>query len=85
MSVTAAEAAEKAAGWAEAAELALKQVDTYRGQAKQYEGRREMPDASYHRALADDFEMYRERAVEMATMWSHVTSALRVAEWQVQP
>ncbi|MER7952068.1 hypothetical protein ABTY59_32220 [Streptomyces sp. NPDC096079] len=85
MSVTAVEAAEKAVGWAEAAELALKQVDMYRGQAKQYEGKREMLDASYHRALADDFEMYRDRAVGMATMWAHVTGALRVAESQVQP
>ncbi|MFF8696212.1 hypothetical protein ACF08W_28775 [Streptomyces sp. NPDC015144] len=85
MSVTAAEAAEKAVGWAEAAELALKQVDTYRGQAKQLEGMREMLDASYYRGLADDFEMYRERAVGMATMWAHVTDALRTAESQVQP
>jgi hypothetical protein len=80
MSVTAADAAEKALGWAEAAELGLKQVDEHRMQARRYEGARDNEAALQHRTTADGFEVYRERAVVMATMWAHVAGALQATE-----
>jgi hypothetical protein len=80
MSLTAAEAAEKALGWAEAAELGLRQVDTQRMQATRSEGARDNTAALQHRTAADSFEMYRERAVGMATMWAHVAGALHATQ-----
>jgi hypothetical protein len=85
MSATAAEAAKKALNWAETAEAALAQVDEYRMQANRYEGARAMPDALHHRALADDFEAYRDRAVDMSTMWAHVSIALHATETGGRP
>jgi hypothetical protein len=77
MSVTAAEAAEKALGWAEAAELGIKAVDEQRREATRHESTRDNAAALQHRTAADGLEMYRERAVGMATMWAHVAGALQ--------
>ncbi|MFD9190375.1 hypothetical protein ACFWCA_19355 [Streptomyces phaeochromogenes] len=80
MSVTAAEVAEKAVSWAEAAEVALTQVEEYRKQTKYAEGAREMEAARQARMMAEGFEEYRVRAVDMATMWSGVAGALQVTK-----
>jgi hypothetical protein len=80
MSVTAAEAAQKALGWAEAAELGTKAVDEQRSAATRCEGARDNVTAVQHRASADGLEMYRERAVVMATMWAHVAGALQATQ-----
>jgi hypothetical protein len=80
MSVTAAEAAEKAMGWAEAAELGIKAVDEQRREARRHESARDKEAAVPYRAAADGLEVYRERAVAMATMWAQVASALQAVE-----
>jgi hypothetical protein len=80
MSVTAAQAAKKATGWAEAAEAALVEVDKSRMEAKRSEGARDKEAALQHQAMADGFEMYRDRAVGMATMWARISSALHGTE-----
>ena len=77
MNLTAAEAAEKALDWAEAAELGIKAVDEQQREAKRAESARDNAAAALHRATADGFEMYRERAVGMATMWARVAGALQ--------
>lgn len=80
MSRTAAEAAQKALGWAEAAEVGVKAVDEQRSAAMRCEGARDHAAAVQHRASADGLEMYRERAVVMATMWAQVAGALHLVE-----
>lgn len=80
MSVTAAEAAEKAMGWAEAAELGIKTVDEQRREAKRHESVRDSATALQHRVSADTLEVYRVRAVEMATMWARVAGALHATQ-----
>ncbi|MFD3379532.1 MULTISPECIES: hypothetical protein [unclassified Streptomyces] len=80
MSFTAAEAAEKALNWAEAAEVALGQVEEFRMMARRSEGARASAAALQERVMADDFELHRERAVGMANMWARVASALQATE-----
>ncbi|MGX1907656.1 hypothetical protein ACWIID_02145 [Streptomyces phaeochromogenes] len=80
MSATAAEAAKKAANWAEAAEVTLGQVEEFRMMARRSEGARANAAALQERVMADDFELHRERAVSMANMWARVARALKATE-----
>ena len=80
MSVTAVEAAEKAANWAETAEIALRQVDEFRMMSRRSEGARASTAALHECMMADDFELHRVRAVGMANMWARVSGALQATE-----
>jgi hypothetical protein len=80
MSATSAEAAEKAATWAETAEVTLGQVEEFRMMARRSEGARANAAALQERVMADDFELHRERAVGMANMWACVANALQATE-----
>ncbi|MEU1592809.1 hypothetical protein ABZ468_08085 [Streptomyces sp. NPDC005708] len=77
---TAAGAAATALSWAHRAEAAERQFDEYRKRARDSEARRRNSDAAHARSVAEHWEQFRGRSVDMANMWASVAGALHLVE-----
>ncbi|MFF0698347.1 hypothetical protein ACFYU4_37655 [Streptomyces tendae] len=77
---TAAEAARRAANWAEWAETCNESAGKRRREAADMQAQRYTAGASNLQERADDLARERGKAVEMANMWANVAGALQLAE-----
>lgn len=77
---TAAEAARRAANWADWAETCHKTAKERRRKAAEMQRQRYTAGASELYERADELARERGTAVEMANMWANVAGALQLAE-----
>ncbi|CAL9326638.1 hypothetical protein [Streptomyces sp. SudanB91_2054] len=77
---TAAEAARRAANWADWAETCHETAGKRRREAAEMQAQRYTDGARDLHERADDLARERGTAVEMANMWANVAGALQLAE-----
>jgi hypothetical protein len=80
MTVTAAEAARKAAVWAERAEADVQNIAEAHTEIQQAQLARNTEKVRHWKEAQELFEAERRRSVEMANMWSGIARALPVRE-----